>query len=713
MPETKQKIAVLGGGLSAMTAIYTLMQEPNAKEKYDITVYQLGWRIGGKGASGVNTKIGSRIEEHGLHLWMGFYENAFRAMKSCYAQLNRPYGAPLATFEEAFKPQDNMTFAENVKGEWRDWKINFPELPGHLGDGIMPGTPEFVDMWFDFLIEKIKEWIGKHFEEHGSEKKKNLIDSIVHWFEEKIDQIESGLEEKIVATGEKLLRELQEHIKSEQHDQDAITSAIDNFKRWIWDLVGDLVEENDLARRIYIILDLGMSLIHGMVKDGVLHWKDGKLEMDYDVINEYDYREWLVKNGAHPEITAYCPFVTAMYDGPFAFKRGNALCPDVEAGTSLRIFFRLAFTCKEHVIWRMQAGMGDTIFAPWYELLVRDYGVKFKFFHEVKSMKLSTDKSEVDKIIIAKQVDLKIPDLYEPLVDVKGLPCWPSEPVYKYIEDEQAEYLQKNNINLEMPWSDWEAREIFELKKGVDFDTIIIGFSIASIPEICSELVDAFPSWYNMLEHVQAVQTQSWQLWFNADAAQLGIADDKLLSTYVETMDTFSAMNQLLDREDWPKENLPKYIVYLCGAMQQSYLQMPFSSHTFPERQINESRQRLLEYIEKDFSHLIPDAYDKGGNFKWELLVDLNDGTGSERLNAQYVRPNIAPTDHYVLSVTGSSKFRLKTDDTGCHNLFITGDWIQNGFNAGFVEGAVVAGLTTARAVSGNPNIPIIGEDFG
>jgi hypothetical protein len=41
--------------------------------------------------------------------------------------------------------------------------------------------------------------------------------------------------------------------------------------------------------------------------------------------------------------------------------------------------------------------------------------------------------------------------------------------------------------------------------------------------------------------------------------------------------------------------------------------------------------------------------------------------------------------------------------------LYITGDWIDNGFNAGCIEATVMAGLQTARAISGE-NITIHGE---
>ncbi|MET0973811.1 MAG: FAD-dependent oxidoreductase, partial [Thermoleophilaceae bacterium] len=86
--ETKE-IAVLGGGVGGLTAAYHLTATPQLRERHSVTVYQLGWRLGGKGASGRNRSRNNRIEEHGLHVWGGFYENAFRLIRQCYAELPR------------------------------------------------------------------------------------------------------------------------------------------------------------------------------------------------------------------------------------------------------------------------------------------------------------------------------------------------------------------------------------------------------------------------------------------------------------------------------------------------------------------------------------------------------------------------------------------------------------------------------------------------
>ena len=85
-----------------MTTAFELSR-PEHGGRYDVTVYQMGFRLGGKGASGRG--VAQRIEEHGLHLWMGFYENAFALMRECYAELDRdPETCPIVTWRDAFEP---------------------------------------------------------------------------------------------------------------------------------------------------------------------------------------------------------------------------------------------------------------------------------------------------------------------------------------------------------------------------------------------------------------------------------------------------------------------------------------------------------------------------------------------------------------------------------------------------------------------------------
>ena len=94
----------------------------------------------------------------------------------------------------------------------------------------------------------------------------------------------------------------------------------------------------------------------------------------------------------------------------------------------------------------------------------------------------------------------------------------------------------------------------------------------------------------------------------------------------------------------------------------------------------------------------------------WNVLVDMENRQGERRLESQFWRANIDPNERYTLTNVNSSMHRLKTDQTGFSNLYITGDWIQTNFNYGCIECCVMAGMMTARAISGE-DIKIVGEE--
>ena len=43
---TKQRIAILGGGLAGLATAFELTATPARRAKYDVTVHQVGWRLG-------------------------------------------------------------------------------------------------------------------------------------------------------------------------------------------------------------------------------------------------------------------------------------------------------------------------------------------------------------------------------------------------------------------------------------------------------------------------------------------------------------------------------------------------------------------------------------------------------------------------------------------------------------------------------------------
>ena len=73
-PARPRKVAILGGGISALTTAFELTSQPGWQQSLDITLYQMGWRLGGKCATARGEH--KRIEEHGIHGFLGSYYNA-------------------------------------------------------------------------------------------------------------------------------------------------------------------------------------------------------------------------------------------------------------------------------------------------------------------------------------------------------------------------------------------------------------------------------------------------------------------------------------------------------------------------------------------------------------------------------------------------------------------------------------------------------------
>ena len=83
----------------------------------DVTRLRAQWRLGGKGAS--TRGVHGRIEEHGLHVWLGYYDNAFRLMREVYDELDRPRPTRTArspTWRDAFVPAGRVG-VEDARGD--------------------------------------------------------------------------------------------------------------------------------------------------------------------------------------------------------------------------------------------------------------------------------------------------------------------------------------------------------------------------------------------------------------------------------------------------------------------------------------------------------------------------------------------------------------------------------------------------------------------
>ena len=719
----KKKIAILGSGIAACTAAMELTSQPDWQDRYEVTLYQQGWRLGGKCASGRNAKFGQRIEEHGLHIWFGFYKNAFRVLQDAYDELNRPAGAPLATWEEALKPHNFVVLMEHFNGQWIPWPIEFPNIEGNPADGDEACTlwamARTLYAWLKQWLDDIPHALRNARKEHRcapSSEETSILERIEDGIEDVVDDLKKFTSELIDAIAN-LPNELNVLVK---HDRHALAHLLEKCRDRLEDEIEEELMDFNRLRRLYICCDLSIAALKGMLEDDVF-------EKGFDVINNIDFKAWLAKHGANQQYTVNSAPVRALYDLVFAYMDGDIQRANIEAGTCLRGAMRIIFCYQGGVMWKMQAGMGDTIFTPFYQVLKRR-GVKFEFFHQVQNLELNESKTGVQKIHLTRQVDLiDGPTSYNPLVNVLELSCWPSDPQYSQIVPDQAALLQEHQVDLEDFWSNWPA--LYEqkfgkplpnvtLERGTDFDLIIDGTSVASLPVIAGDLLDNSASLRAANDHVKTVVTQAYQLWTNPTLQELGWSDysdcgeEPVLTAWAEPIDTWAAMNQLLDKENWQPQGCdPQNVAYFCGVQPVNYFP-PRSDHQFPTTCKAQVRENCITEINTDLSSLWPNAF-TSGQFQWTVLTDPLNQIGEDRFNSQYWRSNVSPSERYVQSVVNSTQYRIDTKVTDFDNIYFTGDWIRTGLNAGCVEAATMAGMQTARAISGRP-IDIKGEfDFG
>ncbi|TWI52504.1 flavin-dependent amine oxidoreductase [Pseudomonas duriflava] len=701
-----RKIAILGGGVSSLTTAFRLTSEPDWQTRYSITLYQMGWRLGGKGASGRNEAEHQRIEEHGIHVWFGFYYNAFHLLRQCYKELGRPPEAPLATLDKAFFPHRDTALAQHFKNHWTVWPIETLVLPGKVGEGWEPKPIfEAVACWIDWLLAHTG---SEHVTAPCSlpllqRLRQDCID-LLH--REQFEAAQARLKH-VRNTLPRL-----DSVPGKQHlDLIALLTGIRTCFR---DITSHFIEHSLEICRFWMLMDFGLTATLGFLADELY-------AKGLDVINDCSFLTWLAGHGASPS-TLEGPILTALHGGIFAYRDGDMSQPDVEAGTLLRAGLTAVSCSKESFIWRMQAGMGDVVFAPYYEVLKRR-GVEFRFFHRVKALEAVKDAtgSRIQTIRIAQQVPLKNPATpYDPLVMIEGLPCWPSTPRYEQISETVAKRLQENQVNLESFWSDWPEQydepELL-LEQGRDFDTVVLGVSLAALPSLCPSLITLNPAFKAMTDGVATVATQACQLWQNKDAQGLGWIGYKpnaeapeLLGFAAQAMDSWADVSYLVDRETWPTKGAPKNISYFCGVFTPDAAP-PVPAPDYPTQQAERVKQSTLGLLTGSLSALWPLSSPPGSNqYRWDFLMAPDTLEGPARFNAQYWRANVDPTERYVQSVAGSSVYRLPTHASGFDNLYLTGDWIRNGFNMGCVESATLSGLQTARAIL-NTNEVIPGED--
>ena len=377
MTQPVEKVAVLGGGLGSLITLAGIVSRPEWKNQYEFTVYEKSWRLGGKGASGrepVNPngswEDGSRILEHGLHIWLGFYNNAFHYMQAAFEALGEDWANFYTSLDLLVFQESLVKVPDSLKNpiHYEPWPINFPTNPG------VPGTPSLFG-WEGAeespedsaaqLLGALIPFVRKMMSQSGVARQfdeliKNAAESAEGLKKLALLGLDELLKTRLKGGISSWLDSLEEQVKKilEKDAVEAVPFTINLItflQRWLHTvpLIYNL-NKNSGARHIYIALDLGLALLRGIIESEVI-------TKGFDSINDLEWTAWLKQNGASEWTLDSAP-IRALYDLVFGYEKGDINQRSFSAGVSLYCIFRIFLTYKGHILWKMNMGMGDTIF---------------------------------------------------------------------------------------------------------------------------------------------------------------------------------------------------------------------------------------------------------------------------------------------------------------------------------------------------------------
>ncbi|MFD2200556.1 NAD(P)-binding protein [Shivajiella indica] len=725
MESSKKKIIILGGGMASLSAAYELTDYEGWQNHYEITLYQVGWRLGGKTATGRGPC--DRIEEHGIHILQGWYDTTFRLLRSVYDERKKEGLAPGSPLQDLFKDgliANNTTLMTEFipeLGKWCNWPLIFPETTEQ------PGIGGPLPMWA--VIRKgialtLEMLLGSPYAKNESSLIKWVLD---HFFPDYKTGSSSTLETKegcmpslfkplAGLIGSSVKKEFNEIIEELEKDGKAdggnthkkhslILRILERYVKHIEKEGLPYKEGETPARHIALGICFAYYNLKGVLKDV---YNPETRQFDFDKINNYDYREWLGLQGA-PQWLVDSVIVRFFYTGTFANlvnENGGA----VAAGTALQ-FFAKSVGYKGSFVYQMVYGTGEVMVMPMYEVL-KHRGVQFKFFHKIQQVHYAEGGS-IESISYAEQVQLAVPE-YNPVKKIMNdkLSAWPAEPLYEQLNPEDAKKLISGKVNLEDPWADWTDYKQGQLQKGIDFDEVILGIPVGTLKTICSEIIEKDERWKLMAENVKTTPTQSAQLWFLPSLEELGFDRASWglppkngapnVVVYQNPMYSWLDSSLVLPNENWPAAQKPKFLAYFTGPYLLRKPLPPFTDHGYQSSENERLKTAFEQWLYDNAAWFWPKGatylYPQGLNF--QLLADIeNSPDGYTRYSNQFFRANVRPTDHYTLSVPNSAIYRLKADASGFDNMFLCGDWIDFGGNVGYIDGTIQSGQQAAQAL--------------
>jgi uncharacterized protein with NAD-binding domain and iron-sulfur cluster len=648
-----RRLIILGGGIASLTAAFYASQ-PGHEIAFPggIHVYEASGRLGGKGSSvrGIPTgdPNGNRIEEHGLHVWFGFYDNAFALMQACHEYLEHQakhgytrWSSSLRSVDDGFRPCSRIAVMDHDGASWRPWVATFPEDAGETPWAPRePNSPMVQPSTLALRAVRLAESFVRSLGAPAVPGYEPRAEAGLFHFPSLLPgttRFADAVDCYFVAPDGSL---------GGQELLSWTLRFVARAAREVRNRLDGTVRQHDGVRRTWVVVDLLLAAARGLIDDGVI------LSESFDDIDRYDLREWLLSHGASEESVSSGLLKALVYDLAFAYEKGDPRRPRCSAATGVYGLLRVLLTYRGAVMWKMNAGMGEIVFAPIYEALKRR-GVRFHFGHEVKSIALDEDGTRATRI--------------EFLAQASG----PNDGALDTI------WVESGPLSGTLPYWKDSASTDAPTPRGIDVDigdVIVYGLPVGTIRGV---VPNAPQPWRTCSDAVQTVNTIALQLWLRAPVGRLApwASPDLTVGGYTEPFDTWSDMAVLAgERLDGSTE--PGTVAY--------------------------------------FTNVAPDEFEDIEGTACRFVLDglsaIWPGFETTLLRGSYARLNSSPSERYTLSLPGTKAARLRPNDTSLQNVRPVGDWTHNSLSAGCIEAAVISGMLAARVIRPDVVLPIFGE---
>ena len=401
----KERVVIVGGGMASLAAAYHLSATPDMRAKYDVTLYQMGWRLGGKCASSRDENL--RNVEHGLHVWFGCYDNAFCLMRSVYNEWRRVRKPSLS---DVFKPRLESHIGTSADDNDRWIHVFWPDAAGLPWEAPDPQTLT-ANAIAERLVDHVREIVlsDDKLSEACVDEKRSLgpaeMDACVElaaarqsteaWLnEDRLNRASTYLElaQETIAGTHTEDREPTESINAAASARTLVMSAIDSLV--------ESQKKDATAHYLIETIELARALIVGLITDLIIGGET------LEALDEQEFRDWLVAHGASRETVETSPILKSLYDTMFQYPAGDQEKPSYAAGTAIQVLTRILATYRGAPLYMPQHGLGEIVIAPLYEVLSQN-GVTFEFFHKLSKISPAVSKTEIDTLVFERQATPK------------------------------------------------------------------------------------------------------------------------------------------------------------------------------------------------------------------------------------------------------------------------------------------------------------------